>query len=145
MKIWLDMDGTIADLYNQKNWLIHIKASSIKPFEDAKIMINEEAIKLLEELSATHSINIISWTPKKATKSYEYKVKVAKILWLKKNLPRVNFDRIEIRSYGTNKDLYRLLETDILFDDEINNRIKWRGRAYEESKILEVLKEIKGI
>ena len=38
MKIWLDMDGTIADLYAVDNWLDMLRAYDATPYVKAKPM-----------------------------------------------------------------------------------------------------------
>ena len=41
-EIWLDMDGTIVDLYGVDNWLEYIKAEDEKPYKIAKPLVNME-------------------------------------------------------------------------------------------------------
>ena len=51
MKIWFDMDGTIADLYGVKNWLDRLRAYDPKPYEEAEPLCSMKALaKLLNAL-----------------------------------------------------------------------------------------------
>jgi len=128
-RIWFDMDGTIADLYNEKDWLEDIQRKDTRPFENAKVIIKEEILKDLE--AEGYLLGIITWTPKNATREYCRKVRKAKVEWLKKNYPNINFDTIHCIKYGTNKWYYRDTKDDILVDDEIQNIKRWRGIAIE--------------
>ena len=40
MKIWFDMDGTIADLYGVENWLEMLIAHDETPYAIAKPIVN---------------------------------------------------------------------------------------------------------
>jgi hypothetical protein len=50
-EIWLDMDGTIADLYGVDNWLEYLKAEDEKPYKIAKPLVNMK--NLAKELKQT--------------------------------------------------------------------------------------------
>ena len=39
-KIWLDMDGTIANLYGDPNWLEKIRAYDASPYANALPLLN---------------------------------------------------------------------------------------------------------
>ena len=68
MKIWFDMDGTIADLYGVTDWLPAILARDTRPYEIARGIGNLALIaRLLNKAQANgHEIGIISWTAKNA-------------------------------------------------------------------------------
>ena len=40
MKICFDMDGTIADLYGVDGWLNYLIAEDIRPYKEAKPIVN---------------------------------------------------------------------------------------------------------
>ena len=84
-------------------------------------------------------IGIISWLAKGSTKEYDERVTKAKKEWLGIHLKSVKFDNIDIVSYGTPKEIGR---HGILFDDEIQNRENWKGTAYNEKNIMEILKKL---
>ena len=142
MKIWFDMDGTIADLYGVENWLDYLMASDTTPYLAAKPLVNLSILAryLKRAQKVGHEIGIISWTSKGGTDLYNGEVALAKMVWLYKHLPSVTWDNIKIVAYGTNK--YEACGDGILFDDEAHNREAWKDEAYTPEKILEVLKKV---
>ena len=89
-----------------------------------------------------YRIGVISWLSKSSTVEYDAKVTTAKTEWLRKHLNSVQFDAINIVSYGTPKENFMETDNDILFDDEQRNRDNWHGNAYEPDQILEILKAL---
>ena len=140
MRIYFDMDGTIADLYAVENWLPKLRASDASPYEEAEVMLNMSVLaRYLNKLQKLgYEIGIISWTSKGGTEKYNRAVEVAKLNWLHDHLKSVSFDEIYIVDYGTPKQDFAD-ETDILFDDNENIRNEWTGQAYEPSEILSIL------
>lgn len=140
MKIYFDMDGTIADLYAVENWLPKLRASDASPYEEAEVMLNMSILaRYLNKLQKLgYQIGIISWTSKGGTEWYNRAVEVAKLNWLHEHLRSVSFDEIYIVEYGTPKQDFAD-ETDILFDDNEEIRNDWTGKAYEPSEILSIL------
>ena len=139
-----DMDGTIASLYGVEGWLDYIIARDTTPYETAKPLLNlrvfARRINTLQRKG--YKLNVISWLAKNSTKEYDKAVTTAKLNWLKKHLPSVKWDNINIVAYGTPKSE---CGTHILFDDEENNRTEWEnkgGIAYDVNNILEVLKNL---
>ena len=47
MKIWFDMDGTIADLYGVNGWLEMLTAQDATPYAIAKPLVNLSALARL--------------------------------------------------------------------------------------------------
>lgn len=140
MKIWFDMDGTIADLYGVENWLPMLIAGDPTPYAEAKPMLNMSLLaRYLNKLLAQgHEVGVISWLAKNSDSDYDEKVKAAKLAWLNKHLTSVNFTTIHIVAYGTNK--LNVCGEGILFDDELNNREIWGEGAHEPAEILNILK-----
>lgn len=136
-----DMDGTIADLYGVENWLNDLINSNPRPYAVAKPLVKMQVLArmLNKKKKQGFTINVISWLAKNSTPEYDEKVKNAKINWLKKHLKSVEFDNIFIVKYGTPK---QNLAKGFLFDDEINNRINWKGIAFDVNNILNDLKTI---
>ena len=139
-----DMDGTIADLYGIENWLEMLIAEDTTPYAEALplLRLSSLARKLNALQRNGYNLAVISWLSKSGTEEYNEAVTEAKMAWLKKHLPSVNWDRITIVPYGTPKQNFCENPLDILFDDEEKNRTAWTGRAYDVQNIMEILKEI---
>ena len=139
-----DMDGTIADLYSNPNWLPLLRAYDPTPYATAKplVRLNILARKLNALQKAGYRIAVISWLSKESTPAYDEAVTATKIAWLRKHLPSVEWDEIHIVPYGTPKQMFCNNPLDVLFDDEERNRNNWTGRAYDVQNILEILREI---
>ena len=142
MKIWFDMDGTIADLYGVTDWLPAILARDTRPYEIARGIGNLALIaRLLNKAQANgHEIGIISWTAKNAPAEYNARVAIAKREWLARHLASVKWNEIKVVEYGTNKKT--ACGAGILFDDEKPNRDTWGAGAHEPAEIVEVLKAL---
>ena len=142
--IYFDMDGTIANLYAVENWLPMLRAYNPTPYEQAKVMVNMSTLaRLLNKLKKQgYHIGIVSWLSKCPNPIYDLQVKWAKCKWLMKHLPNVEFDEIKIIAHGTPKGQVVLYPQGILFDDEQPNRKEWKGKAYDEKNILEILKNL---
>ena len=140
MKIWFDMDGTIADLYGVAGWLDDLMARSTRPYEIARGIGNLALIaRLLNKAQKNgHEIGIISWTATKASADYNAKVATAKREWLARHFASVKWNEIKVVEYGTNKKT--ACGAGILFDDEKPNRETWGAGAHEPAEIVEVLK-----
>ena len=137
--IYFDMDGTIADLYGVDNWLEDLLHESVRPYAEARPLINLQALaRILNRLiTCGYTVNVISWTSRGGSDEYNKAVAKVKIQWLKKHLASVKFTSIQILPYGTPKELFG---QGILFDDEKHNRESWGEGAYSEKEIFEVLK-----
>ena len=142
MRIWFDMDGTIADLYGVDDWLSAIIARDTRPYEIARGIGNLALIaRLLNKAQKNgHKVGIISWTAKNAPAEYNARVAIAKREWLARHLASVKWDEIKVVEYGTNKRT--ACGAGILFDDEKPNRDTWGAGAHEPREIVEVLKAL---
>ncbi len=141
MNIWFDMDGTIADLYGDPDWLSKLRAYNPEPYANAKVLLNMNVLaRYLNQLQKKgYNICIVSWLSKESTVTYDELVTEAKKTWLKKHLSSVQFDCIDIIPYGTPKQIGR---SGILFDDEPLNRQMWGEGAYDVDNILNILKSL---
>lgn len=140
-EINFDMDGTLADFYGVENWLQYLIERNPFPYENAKPLVNMSALaRRLNTLQRKgYKVNVISWLAKNSTAEFDEAVTEAKKRWLRKHLPSVHFDNINIVGYGTPKNT---IGCGILFDDEELNRNMWGEGAYDAHNILEVLKTI---
>ena len=141
IRINFDLDGTIADLYGVENWLGYILNADTTPYEIAKPLVRFATLaRRLNALQrAGYEIAVITWLARGANDEYNQAVATAKMNWLARHLPTVNWNEIHILPYGTPKENYCNNPLDILFDDEEHNRANWTGRAYDVQNILEIL------
>lgn len=137
----LDMDGTLVDFYGVPNWLEMLEKGDPTPYAIAKPLFSFSLLaRFLNRLQKQgYQICIISWLSKTGTKEYNEVVKEVKLSYLAKHLPSVKFDKISIVPYGTPKST---CGQGILFDDEERNRKEWKGVAYDEKNLLQILKNL---
>ena len=142
--IYFDMDGTIVDLYGVENWLDMIINKDASLYTEATPLLRLSALaRLLNKLQKNgYTIGIVSWLAKNSTENYDLAVSNAKINWLKSHLASVDFDEIKIVPYGTPKEKVVNFPNGILFDDEMQKRENWIGTAFDETEILEILKNL---
>lgn len=145
--IWLDMDGTIADLYGVEGWLDDLTAFRTRPYELAKDLYNTlDLLEVLLELKAKgYKIGIISWGSKANNLDYDKEVKKVKVQWLKDRVLDMVLDEIIITPYGICKaDTCSKYGKGILVDDEEQNRNAWYlgDTINANENILELLKKL---
>ena len=144
MTIYLDMDGTIANLYGDPDWLAKLEASDVSVYADARPLVHFSTLaRYLNRLQARgYNIGIISWLSKGGTDKFNAEVAKVKREWLAKHLPSVKWDEIHIIPYGVPKFTCSSCSNAILFDDESRNRIDWQGVAFGEDNLIEILKAL---
>ena len=142
--IYLDMDGTIANLYAVENWLPQLRAYNPTPYAEAEPMVRMASLaRLLNALDHRgYHIAVVSWLSKESTPEYDVAVTEAKREWLASHLPSVCFHEIKIVAYGTPKSEVVDYPDGILFDDELRNRDEWKGTAYDVASLLETLRDL---
>ena len=123
--IYLDMDGTFANLYGVDNWLDMLIAEDPTPYAIAAPMYDMAALNamLWEFEQRGYIIGVISWTAKNGSKAYNNAVRHVKREWLAKHLPIAT--EIHVVKYGTPKHRVAKIKDSILIDDEMPNREKW--------------------
>lgn len=123
--VYLDMDGTIADLYNIKDWLPRLRASDKTIFLECKPIISET--ELFKHFPTDkYDIRILSMTPLGATAEYCKNVEEQKNQWLDKYFPSLT-KRI-YKAYSHNKNLKNSANA-VLVDDSEPIRSSWKGIA----------------
>lgn len=142
--IYFDMDGTIANLYAVDGWLDMLRNYDETPYRTAKVMVNMAILaRLLNALQKQgYKIGVVSWLSKIPNRTYDMQVINAKRKWLKTHLKSVKFDEVYIIPHGTPKSSVVKYPQGILFDDESGNRTAWKGQAFDEKEILEILKNL---
>lgn len=136
MNIFFDMDGTIANLYNIKDWLYKIIDEDSSPYIEAVPLGDLSKIAdICKELQNKGiKIGVISWLAKNGSKEYNSKVRKAKRAWLKENFP-VALDELHIVKHGYPKRKVAGKNGDILIDDEIENIKNWIGKKRDRKAI----------
>lgn len=119
--IYLDLDGTIADLYGFNDWLTYLQNEQTDPYSEAGLLVDGEQLRnfLAAGKAAGVLFGIISWGAKNASKDYQKAIRRAKIDWLKKNNLLEYFDELHIIKYGTPKNRVAKNRTGVLIDDEL--------------------------
>lgn len=142
--IYLDMDGTIANLYSVEEWLPKLRAFDPSPYKEAEPLVRMASLaRLLNALqNRGDHIAIVSWLSKESNPEYDEAVTLAKMAWLQAHLPSVHFDEVVIVAYGTPKSEVVAHPEGILFDDESRNRFEWAGEAYDPEFLLELLRDL---
>lgn len=140
-EICFDMDGTLADFYSVRNWLLHLQQGSTYPYEAARPMfVPWKLMRRLRELQRDgYKIKIISWGAKNCDDDFSERITAAKLAWLDVWFKFFEFDEIDIVPYGTPKSWFG---EGILFDDEEANREEWGENAYRPDQIMEVLNSL---
>ena len=143
MTIWLDMDGTMADLYGVENWLEMLIAHDETPYAIAKPLVRMATLARLLNAKQRKGFKIcvISALAKNSTADYDEKVMNAKRKWLKTHLASVKFDEIRFVPYTYCKNDANGGE-DILFDDEDRHLNTWTGTAINAKYLLTALRAI---
>lgn len=145
-QIFFDMDGTIADLYNTKNWLESLMNEQEGLFLNLPVIHNKEELQtainsLIED---GYNVGIITWTPKNVSKGYVNRVATEKRKWLEKHFPMIT--DIYCLEYGTPKQKanYKQSKIEILVDDntdviELWNTPKRRKSIVADKNLIENL------
>ena len=143
MKIWFDMDGTLADLYGVKNWLEMLINKDATPYAIAKPLINLSLLaRLINKAQKNgYEICVVTALAKDSTKEYDEQVIKAKKMWLGTHLKSVKFNEIRFVPYTFVKNDVNT-GNDILFDDEERHLTAWTGKAVHATKIIETLKAL---
>ena len=145
LTIYLDMDGTFANLYGVSDWLAKLNNYDTTPYRDAKGLCHMPTLARQLNLLRANGVRVgvISWLSRESTPDYDVAVTQAKLDWLKEHLPTVTFDEIHILDYGTPKSTVVKVKGAILVDDEARNREEWTragGTAVDATNLLCLLK-----
>lgn len=123
--VYLDMDGTIADLYKTPNWLERLINEDETIFTECEPLITETELFNYFPIEK-YEIRICSMTPKNATEEYCENVENQKNKWLDEYFP--NITKRYYLPYGNNKN-YKNSKNCILVDDNETIRENYRGLA----------------
>lgn len=145
--VYLDMDGTMVDFYGVPGWLEYLESEDTTPYKVATPRINFSLLaRYIHKLQAAGvAVGIISWTSKGGSEDFNKQVEAAKLEYLRRRLPSVEWDEIHIIPYGVPKYLVADMPDGILFDDEKRNRDEWTGTALTEDNIINLMKTLVNI
>jgi len=130
-RVYLDMDGTVANLYGIENWLPRLRAEDKTIFQECAPMISEQ--ELFQHFPQNQfEIIVLSMTPKGASEKYHAQVQEQKNEWLDRYFPSIT--RRIYRKYGHNKNL-KNSKNAILVDDSEPIRQSWKGTAINPSTL----------
>ena len=129
MNIFLDMDGTITDLYGVKKWLYYLNQNDITPYQTAKPLVDIEVLNnLLHKVQRCGGkVYIITCASKGASRSYFRQIMKAKRQWLERH--RIIYDSFIGLEYGTDKSEYLTQASDLLIDDLLDNLTQWQSKG----------------
>lgn len=141
--IYFDMDGTLADLYSVDGWLDCLENRDVKPYREAKPMVNMNHLSvLLNKLqSIGYHIGVVTWLCRDDIPEYHDRITTTKLDWLNKYMPTVAWDEVDVVKYGTPKHEVVKYPYGIIFDDDEKVRGPWTGTAYNVDNIIHVLTE----
>ena len=113
-KIYFDLDGTVYNLYGQKDWLKRLDNEDETVFKTGDFIGDyDEFMTIIHKLFEKGvEFGVITWLPMYATPSFERKCAEVKKDWIYKYLPFVN--EIHIIPYGIPKQQAILKKTDLM-------------------------------
>ena len=123
--VYLDMDGTIANLYGMNNWLESLENEVEGLFLNCEPLVSENKLKEFFP-SEEYELRICSMTPLNATNEYCQVVIKEKNQWLDKYFPSITH-RVYME-YGNHKNL-KNSKNHILIDDNETIRNSYKGLA----------------
>lgn len=144
MTIWLDMDGTMADLYGVNGWLEMLTAHDETPYAVATPLVRMATLARLLNNRQREGwrVCVVSALAKNSNADYDNRVMTAKLAWLAKHLPSVHFDEVKFVPYTAVKNSVNA-GNDVLFDDEARHLNAWTGMAIPGANLLNGLKALR--
>lgn len=131
--IILDMDGTIAGLYDYPDWLKHLKAERVRPYVECEPIVDMDELASLIAYAQRAGVTckVVSWGAKGSSMDYLKATRKAKLEWLKKHLPDVEFDSIHVTRYGASKTRYAGNDSIIVDDSPFILSSWYKGRTID--------------
>lgn len=146
-KIYFDMDGTVADLYGEKNWLDNLRNEREGSFINLRPLIdmNELAMVCHQLMNLGYSFGVITWLPMGASYEFERVCEEEKRAWVEEFMPWVS--EFYTQSYGVPKQYApskRAAEM-ILVDDNAEVRAMWNTEVQRSSidATQDIIKELR--
>lgn len=146
-KIYFDMDGTVADLYGEKNWLDNLRNEREGSFINLRPLVdmNELAMVCHQLMNLGYSFGVITWLPMSASYEFERVCEEEKRAWVEEFMPWVS--EFYAQSYGVPKQYApskRAAEM-ILVDDNAEVRAMWDTEVQRSSidATQDIIKELR--
>lgn len=146
-KIYFDMDGTVADLYGEKNWLNNLRNEREGSFINLRPLVdmNELAMVCHQLMNLGYSFGVITWLPMGASYEFERVCEEEKRAWVEEFMPWVS--EFYAQSYGVPKQYApskRAAEM-ILVDDNAEVRAMWNTEVQRSSidATQDIIKELR--
>ena len=146
-KIYFDMDGTVADLYGEKNWLDNLRNEREGSFINLRPLVdmNELAMVCHQLMNLGYTFGVITWLPMGASYEFERVCEEEKRAWVEEFMPWVS--EFYAQSYGVPKQYApskRAAEM-ILVDDNAEIRAMWNTEVQRSSidATQDIIKELK--
>lgn len=157
VKIYLDMDGTLFDLYNKPDWLDDLENENPGVFKEYGTnhgllpFVKKDTLQetILNMIDRGFTFGIISWLPRGASPEYSEICRAEKLEWLKENLPMI--EEISLTPYGIEKQkaIQKRASRMYLVDDNAEILNAWATQkqrfAYlvdENYSVIDVLNDI---
>lgn len=127
---YLDMDGTLFDLYSVPDWLKKLENFDVSPYRDAPPMWDMIALRaaMTEAKLNGARFSVISWLGKAANDEYKKETRKVKLEVLDRYFGLEFFNEIHIVQYGTPKH-YVADMIGTLVDDNQHVRQAWAARG----------------
>lgn len=129
IKIYFDMDGTVADFYGQKDWLAKLENEEPGAFINCAPLFGDKFLKMINKcLEQGIQFGIITWLPMQASVEYEKICEQEKRDWVKEHMPFIT-DFCAL-SYGTPKQygIKKHVSHEILIDDNTDVIERWNTK-----------------
>ena len=121
LKILLDLDGTVANLYGYNDWLGKLRAE-VPIYEELEPLVNMVELTAIARKLIDKGVEfgVVTWLAMGASEEYEFITSMEKFRWCKKYIPFIT--EFECQPYGTPKQTnYRHCKC-ILIDDNAEVR-----------------------
>lgn len=128
IKVYFDMDGTVADFYGQANWLEMLRTETAGAFANCAPLFNpDDFYAVIGRLLAIGvQFGVITWLPMQASAEYEEICTAEKKAWCAKYLPFIS--EFAAQSYGIPKQqaIKKHAKSEILIDDNAEVGAVWK-------------------
>jgi hypothetical protein len=146
-KIYFDMDGTVADLYGEKNWLDNLRKEVCGSFINLRPLVDMTELSMVchQLMNLGYSFGVITWLPMGASYEFERVCEEEKRAWVEEFMPWVS--EFYAQSYGVPKQYApskRAAEM-ILVDDNAEVRAMWNTEVQRSSidATQDIIKELR--